>query len=166
MKKNIIDLLKADHRKIEALFTAIEKAKGGRRAAQFERLYEEITTHAEAEEAVLYPRLQEFVPLRRGAFAAFEEHALVKHLLTELSSGEPASEKWDGQLMTLKTLIETHVAEEEDVVFPKLRKLMERPDLLKLGEWLVQYKKTGVAPVDERSWRESAGFDLIPQPQL
>ncbi|MEQ1877713.1 MAG: hemerythrin domain-containing protein, partial [Bdellovibrionia bacterium] len=116
--------------------------------------------------AVLYPRIQEIKKLREVAFEAYEEHSIAKYLVSELENGDPGTEQWNAKCKTLKDIIDHHVEEEEDELFPQMKKLIARSELLKLGDFFDQYKKTGVRPIDESSWRKPTGLDLIPQPHL
>ncbi len=140
--ETVVEVLKHDHRMVEELFAKLEKAKGSSRKLKvFKTLKEEFMKHAAAEEKILYPRMKEVQELRDFAFEADEEHALAKYLFNELESVEPGSEVWDAKCLVLKELIEHHVEEEEDEIFPKLKKELERDELLALGDDIKVYKE-------------------------
>ena len=55
-KMDAVALLKADHRKVEELFAAFEKASGdGRKRKLAEQICMELTVHTKIEEDVFYP---------------------------------------------------------------------------------------------------------------
>lgn len=144
---NAIDLLKKDHREVDVLFEQIEHVshKGHQRHRHklFSKLMEELTRHADAEEQVLYPRLQRIETLREHAFEAVEEHRLVRHMLVDLESAPSYwGEKWNAKLAVLKEMIQHHVEEEEGAIFRKLKQEVSERELLELGRRLEAAKQT------------------------
>lgn len=154
--ESVIDVLKHDHRTVEDLFAKIEKARGSARKTKiFKTLREEFMKHAEAEEQILYPRMKEIYDLRDFSFEADEEHALAKYLFNEIETIEAGSEVWDAKCTVLKELIEHHVEEEEDEIFPKLKKHLEKDELYALGDDIKVYKEQ-----PESAWERT----IVPPP--
>src|SRR5688572_3323913 len=108
---DITTLLKKDHRTVDELFERIESASD--RALKlkqklFLQIKDELTIHAAAEEAILYPRMRELAPLRQNALEAGEEHRLVKQLLAELSAAQESPELWDAKMKVLIDMVRHH----------------------------------------------------------
>ncbi len=144
-QKDIVDLLKHDHREVESLFKKITGKKTSQNLTQQEKSFKELrhalTLHSEAEERFLYPRIEDIQQLRHIAFESYEEHALVRRLLGELDAIDIKSDEWKGKITVLKELVEHHVEEEEDEMFPKLRKLVDKQELSRIAEEVRQFKE-------------------------
>ena len=54
---NAVDLLKADHDKVEALFEKVKANEDGNNAATFRKIKEELDVHTHIEEMIFYPHL-------------------------------------------------------------------------------------------------------------
>ena len=68
---------------------------------------------------------------------SLEEHKQVKTLLREMENLASDSEKFDPKLKVLIENVEHHaVEEEEEKMFPKIRKLMDKETLDQLGKEL------------------------------
>ena len=114
-------LLEADHRTVEALFEQIEQAEGAARTPLIEELAENLRSHMELEESTVYPQIESIV----GAETIQEgnkEHELARKALADVLSLAPDEPGFGGALEALKAGIEHHVEEEENDVFPKVRK--------------------------------------------
>lgn len=151
--KDGLQLLAADHRKVEGLFADFEKASG---TAAKEKLVRQICTelkvHAQIEEEVYYPAI-------RGKVAdadldeAYVEHDSAKLLINELEAAEPDESFYDAKVKVLSELIEHHVKEEEKQhgnLFQQTR--AAGVDLDALGERLAQRKEELFA------WAEREGL--------
>ncbi len=123
-----IELLKMQHREVEALFKKIEKAKEEAKQDLFEQIADALAVHTAIEEKHFYPatrsaRTEELLQ------EAVEEHLAAKRIiadLMELSSEEP---QFDAKVKVLKEQIEHHVEEEEKELFPKVRKMLAKEEL-------------------------------------
>lgn len=137
-------LLKADHKKVAGLLDTIdattERAVQGREEL-FARLREELDLHARIEEEIFYPVLEEEDETREVTLEAYEEHTLVKRLLSELDAEPKDTEEWTAKFTVLKENIEHHVEEEEGEMFKKARTLLSKDDAELLGERLQEAKQ-------------------------
>src|SRR5687767_4907533 len=141
---NAFNLLKSDHEKVAGILTSIEEtteraAKG--RDELFARLKEELDLHAKIEEEIFYPALEEADETREITLEAYEEHRLVKQLLTELEAEAKDTEEWTAKFTVLKENIEHHVEEEEGEMFKKARQALSEEEIEKLGERMQEAKK-------------------------
>jgi hypothetical protein len=111
--KDGLQLLAADHRKVEDLFARFEAATG---TSAKERLVREICTelkvHAQIEEEIYYPAIRGKVE-EDALDEAYVEHDGAKLLINELEAAEPAEDYYDAKVKVLSEMIEHHVKEEE-----------------------------------------------------
>ena len=140
-KMDAIALLKADHRKVEELFEAFEKARGdGRKKALAEQICLELTIHTRIEEDLFYPACEGKVEedLLKEAYV---EHDGAKLLIAEIEEGGPDDEFYDAKVKVLSEQIIHHVEEEEkrmEGLFAQARKA--GLDMDALGEQLAEEK--------------------------
>ena len=136
-----IALLKQDHRTVEELFAAFEKAGGdGRKQKLASQICLELSVHAQIEEEIFYPACEGKVEddLLKEAYV---EHDGAKLLIAEIMAGEPSDEFYDSKVKVLQEQIEHHVEEEEkrmDGMFSQARKA--GLDMDALGEQLAARK--------------------------
>lgn len=131
-KTDIFSLLKADHRKVESLFSKLEDTT--ERAVQTrEKIYAElrmeITAHSEGEEKAIYPDLKEEKETEEIGFESVEEHSIVKFLIKKLDHTPCDSKEWTAQITALKEVIEHHVEEEESEMFKQMREAFSEEEL-------------------------------------
>ena len=133
---NAFELLKADHDKVGKLLDQIaETTERGVKTREelFTKVKTELDIHAQIEETIFYPALEEADETRDITLEAYEEHRLVKQLLSELESMSKDSEEWTAKFSVLKENVEHHVEEEEGELFPKAKKVLSKEDQETLG---------------------------------
>lgn len=137
--EDAIAVLKEDHRAVEKLFKQFEEAKGeGRKETLARRICLELTAHTTIEEEIFYPALTAKVDedLLKEAYV---EHDAAKLLVAEIEGGSGKSDDFfDAKVQVLSEEIDHHVKEEEDELFPQVRKA--DLDLKLLGERLAERK--------------------------
>ena len=139
--KDAISLLKADHKKVRGLLEQLEETseKGLKKREQLVATIEnEIKIHTQIEEEIFYPAFKEAVQKKDDAelyYEAIEEHHVVDFVLPELVESDPGAENFSAKVKVLKDLIEHHaIEEEEEVMFPRARKILSKAELEDLGE--------------------------------
>jgi hemerythrin-like domain-containing protein len=139
-----ITLLKEDHEKVRGLLKQLESAKAPRRREELlAKIDEEVRIHSTIEEEIFYPAFREAAEKKEDRelfFEALEEHHVVDLVMPEAKETEPGAEEFAAKAKVLKELIEHHADEEEKEMFPKAKKLMDREELLDLGERIRQRK--------------------------
>jgi len=81
--------------------------------------------------------MEEHEELKDMVLESLEEHKQMKTVLREMSRVSPSSERFKPMFKLLKDDVEHHaVEEEEQKMFPKIRKLIEGAELQQLGEEL------------------------------
>jgi iron-sulfur cluster repair protein YtfE (RIC family) len=141
--KDACQLLDADHIAVKHLFveyarlaTAPTAADGAGRRAIAMKICEELTVHAQIEEEIFYPALQEALPDAQDLLEeARAEHQEAKELIGQIQSLRAADAAMDALVAELNRAIEHHVKEERDEIFPKAKAAPDL-DLDALGEQL------------------------------
>lgn len=122
------ELLIADHRMLLSTLDQMLEAPTesvARRASLYLALKRKLGKHALAEEDVVYPLLHNDGQDTEASKELYDEHADMKILLFELEELLKTGGDWSAQVRSLRDLIQEHVNEEEQVVFPKLRKIFD-----------------------------------------
>lgn len=135
------ELLKADHRKVEQLFSQLESASGKQKLQVFDQIRTELELHTHIEEKIFYPALEEPEETHDLALEAYEEHAVVKNLLKELGRAKSASDEWEAQAKVLQENVEHHVEEEENELFEKAESALGEEELEELGDRMAAEKE-------------------------
>ena len=129
-----ITLLEGQHREVEALFNRYEKAKDdGSKQAIFNVIADTLAAHATIEEQLFYPAVY-IGELKDELKEAVEEHLAAKRVIADLLAMNSSDENFDAKVKVLSEQIAHHVGEEEDELFPNVRKLMPARELKALGE--------------------------------
>ena len=107
-----IALLKADHRKVEALFERFEQAASDKQglAAQ---ICTELKIHMLIEEDIFYPSLKSSIE-EDDYKEAFVEHDSAKVLINDIESGGRGDEFFNSKVHVLSEEVMHHVKEEEE----------------------------------------------------
>ncbi len=138
------ELLKQDHEKVSGIFEKLEPTTERAvktREELFTQLKQELDVHAEIEEQIFYPAIKDADETHDITLEAFEEHAVVKHLLAELDAESKETEEWGAKLTVLKENVEHHVEEEEGEMFPKAKKVLSSEQIEELGTRMEQAKQ-------------------------
>src|SRR5688572_225278 len=136
-------LLKTDHEKVAGILEKIEGTTERAlktREELFTQLKSELDVHAAIEESIFYPVLEKADESRDITLEAFEEHRLVKQLLSELEAEAKDDETWTAKFTVLKEQIEHHVEEEEGELFKKARKVLSEEEIDELGTRMEEAK--------------------------
>lgn len=137
-----IAILEADHKKVQKAFKDFEKLRktGKRRekAAIVQQTCADLAVHAKIEEEIFYPAVRKAI--RDGALMdeATVEHAGAKSLIAQLKSMQPGDHLYDAKFTVLGENVNHHVTEEQNEIFPKVRK--SNLDLTVLGQQMAQRK--------------------------
>ncbi len=133
---NAIELLKQDHKKVSGIFEKLEPTTERAlktREELFTQLKHELDVHTTIEEQIFYPAIKDKDATHEITLEAYEEHAVVKQLLSELEADPKDTEEWKAKLTVLKENVEHHVEEEETDMFPKTKKVLSEEQIEQLG---------------------------------
>jgi hemerythrin superfamily protein len=139
-----IEMLKKQHREVENLFKRYEekgeKATKGKQEV-FESIADALAMHAAIEEKHFYPA----VKAKRTEdilLEALEEHLGIKRVIADLLKLDASDETFDAKVKVLKEQVEHHVGEEEDDLFPKVKKILDRDELIAVAEQMLGTMKS------------------------
>jgi hemerythrin superfamily protein len=133
-KGDWFEVLKAEHRLVEGLFDKIlatgetEKLK---RTKLLLALEQALGKHALQEEDVVYPHLR-MAGIETETKELASEHADIKTYLHELEELPKDDPQWLGRVREFRKLVEHHVREEENEIFPRFRDRMSPEENAKL----------------------------------
>lgn len=135
-----LEFLENQHAEVEDLFGDYDEAETIEEQEEIAReVILALRIHTTLEEEVFYPAVRESLPdLIDDILADLEEHHLVKILLDELVAMDGSDERFDAKMQVLAELVDHHVEEEEEGLFPELEEGFEEGDLVRLGEQMQQ----------------------------
>ena len=139
--RDAIALLKQDHRTVSELFEEFEKADEEEQSAIAQRVCQLLTVHATIEEELLYPAAKEALEDEEETDLVNEaevEHGSAKELIAKIEGMTIEDEHFKATVKVLGEYIKHHVKEEENEMFPQLKK--SELDLKELGAQLSERK--------------------------
>jgi len=123
-KTQIIEMLKADHKKVKKAFKDFEKLEPQEdpesASALVEQTLADIEVHAELEEQVFYPAARQAIKEEELLDEAEVEHMTAKVLIEQLKGMQPEDEKYAATFKVLGEYINHHVKEEEGEMFEQM----------------------------------------------
>ncbi len=145
---NIFDRIEQDHDKARQLIAKLKDTSDQARKTRrklFDEFKLEMWVHHKIEEAVLYATLRENKDMHSEAMEAFNEHHVANGLIEELDTFSVNSEDWAVKFGSLAELIEHHMDEEEDDIFPAARQFLADDVQELMGKRFDQRKKVVMA---------------------
>lgn len=136
------ELLRKDHDKVRALFSDLFSPGGGDGADKFHELKNELDVHTKIEEDVLYPALEKRDETRDLVADSREEHERAKDLLGKIEERQESGGEWHALLENLRKLLDHHMEDEEQELFPKARQLLSESEQDDIEARLVSEKQT------------------------
>ena len=134
------DALRAEHRMVEKLFETLlgtREDETMKRNTLLGKIAYALTKHATEEENVIYPALKRAQP-DGAAGHLVDEHAQIKSFIFELKEMDAADPRWIVRAREFQQLVERHVREEEDEIFPGLYASLSQEEnarLTKMMNW-------------------------------
>lgn len=124
-KTEIIEELKADHKRVRAAFREAEKLDAEDDGEELKEIVDqtcaELEVHAQLEEELFYPAAREALKEQDLINEAEVEHGSAKALIAQLRQMSPDDEKYAATFKVLGEYINHHVKEEENEIFPGLQ---------------------------------------------
>jgi hypothetical protein len=152
--KNTADalaLLIEDHDNVKALFKKYErlaedKARVDERGSLAALICAELTIHAQIEEEIFYPEVRRALDDPELIDEAIVEHSSAKDLIAQLADMDAKEELFDAKVKVLGEQIDHHVEEEQNEMFPQVRK--SKLDLEQLGARMLARKQELLEQLD------------------
>ena len=137
---NAIEMLVAQHRRMEKMLKELLDAKPEARRPLFARAADELMSHVLVEETIFYPAVKaertEDILLE-----SLEEHLSLKRILSDLVELKSDDEHFEPKLHVLEEQTRHHHKEEEEHLFPKVLKLLSSERLETLGAEMANEQK-------------------------
>ena len=133
-----LELLTMQHDEVEDLIDQIENSDDpSEKGELFVKLADSIAAHSQIEEKLFYPSVKDD-KTEDQLLEAVEEHLAVKRVLADMLEIGPDDEHFDAKLKVLKEQIRHHARdEEEDKLFPIVRRMLSADELAALGNELM-----------------------------
>ncbi|BCA96003.1 hemerythrin [Legionella antarctica] len=139
---NAIDFLIKEHNDVRHALAKIEENSlhDETKRQMFQSLCQDLIRHETMEHVVWYPHFKNDQRL----------NPTVRHLLSEEKTAEEiikqfehidAQQEWDRKFSKLKNEVEHHADEEEEKLFPEVKKILTEDDLEKIGLDMFHFKK-------------------------
>ncbi len=118
---NVQDLIRADHAKVNTLFTQIGATDDPQKIQEyFGQMYKDLMVHSEAEEQVVYPAVKPFYGAS-DTQELYDEQAQLKQMLDEAKALDPSSSQFKDKVKQIMDVVGDHVRQEESTMFAAIR---------------------------------------------
>jgi hemerythrin superfamily protein len=135
---NAVKLLKSQHRQVKKLFSeALSASSPAACEKATTEVCDQLAVHATIEEKIFYPEsmMEKTEDLLREAV---EEHLGAKRVIADIMAATPSDPQYLAKVTVLKEMIEHHVEEEEETLFPRVEKLLGDDKLKEMGARMEQ----------------------------
>jgi len=142
--EDAISLLTADHDKVKKQFKQYDKLTNeNEKQALAREICMELTVHTKLEEEIFYPAVRPEIKDDDLMNEAVVEHATAKDLIAQIERMAPADPMYDAKVTVLGEYINHHVKEEQEEMFPKVKKNAKKNnlDLAELGQRMKMRKQ-------------------------
>lgn len=159
MARGVFTQLREDHRTLKELLDKLNATthRGVKvRKELVRKLETELRHHTTLEEELLYPLFKENAPNQADAVAyheARQEHQAADKVLKDLLRADVATNAFGGKAKVLSELVQHHVEEEERELFPRIKEVLTREQLVSVAE---QMETRRQALKDGRAWNRAS----------
>jgi len=136
--ESAIALLMEDHEYVKKAFRAFEKMDQEDQPALVKQVCAALKVHTRIEEEIFYPAVRKAIKDPDLMNEAEVEHDSAKSLIRQLERMKPSDPKFAATFTVLGEYVNHHVKEEEEEMFPKVRRA--RVNLKALGARLMGRK--------------------------
>ncbi|SEN07173.1 Hemerythrin HHE cation binding domain-containing protein [Stigmatella aurantiaca] len=142
MSESIVVLQKRDHAELDRLLERYEADAPAGRRETFRKIVNLVTTHAFAEEEVLFPAARRALGVGEHITAEIEsEHQRINELLKEMEPLVPGDTAFEQRVSELFPLLRLDVRNEEDRLLGALERALDEKALRRIGvAWLLAKK--------------------------
>lgn len=112
----------------------------------FESLNREFQEHFRMEESVFYPECEKHERIQAMIEESYDEHAEIKAMLDQMMELTLDSEAFDKKLNGLIKLVQSHVMEEEEDIFPLARRYISPARMEKMTHQMKTERKKPKKP--------------------
>ena len=149
---SIYDAIKSDHEDHRALLNTIAETQGDseERRSAWQKFYEDVKSHAAAEEETFYSKLISETWGQDHARHSVHEHQQLDDLMEELREMDMSSSGWLTKFKTLKEEYEHHMDEEEDELFTRAKKVIGEENNDEFGEAFLKRKEKEAGLIEKK----------------
>lgn len=115
------ELLKKQHEDVDRLFNALSRAKPSDKARLFTELATKLVAHDAIEREIFYPACEKRMGLFDELAEGVVEHGVVEFCLHRADAAR-GTENFEHCLKVLRELLQHHIDEEEEELFPKVER--------------------------------------------
>jgi len=144
---DIYQALHDDHEKVKANLNRIldttNRAEKTRNAI-LDEIKHELDLHKAFEEEVFYPSFRKAKndkEAKEEVKDAVDEHREAEQVIEALRDMDPTTDAFVEKVQALKQMLEHHVSDEEDQIFPQARKVLSDEQARQMGEDYLERKK-------------------------
>lgn len=138
-KFNIIDVLLMDHKYLKEGIKILkdDDADGRSKLKHAKSFLDALNKHSEAEKRAVYAPLIKVKDLKKEILEGQIEHGIadakVRMLTLKLTGLRTLTDELEAELKVLAEMVEHHIEEEEDEMFPKMKKDLDKTILNEMG---------------------------------
>jgi hemerythrin-like domain-containing protein len=141
---DIIEYALMDHESIRKPLETLksETSEFSEKLEAFRKFAPMLLTHAKSEEQALYETMLENDELKEEGYEGKEEHKVAEQLINELLIlGIDNEELWMAKAKVLAEVVEHHLDEEEQEIFPDIQEQLSSDRLEEIGEIYLDLRK-------------------------
>lgn len=168
-----IELLTGDHNRVRGLFAQFETAEEADDTATMStvatKILDDLEAHTTIEEEIFYPAIHdETKEISDVVDEGVEEHHVVKVLMSEVRDLDPSDDAWKAKMKVIIEGVEHHAKEEEEEMFPAVRKNTAKGTLEDLAVQMESRKAALGAPVTAHAegMTKAALLDLAKEQEI
>jgi iron-sulfur cluster repair protein YtfE (RIC family) len=128
------DLLKKQHQEAKALIDRLENGAEADRQQILAELSAALRAHAQTEEEIFYPKLEDHTETRDVIEESYEDHEELKAALSDLERCPVDDEDFLDRVQAVEDLMVGHVKDEEGILFPKVEAFWTDEMLRRIGD--------------------------------
>jgi hemerythrin superfamily protein len=128
------DLLKKQHLEAKQLIDRLENCGVDERQQILAELSAALRAHAQTEEEIFYPKLEDHTETRDLVEESYEDHEELKAALADLERCSAEDDEFLDRVQTVEDLVTGHVKDEEGTLFPKVEDLWTEDMLRRVGD--------------------------------
>ena len=118
-----VALLEHEHREVEGWFDDYEDLEEDSEKLELaHKIFTALIVHTDIEETIFYPKVRAALDDDDLMDEAVVEHMTAKQLIGDIENARPTAKFYDAKVKVLGEYIKHHVKEEENQMFPKVRK--------------------------------------------
>ncbi|WP_159520581.1 hemerythrin domain-containing protein [Sunxiuqinia indica] len=142
--KKITEALIDHHNEMRKLVKEIEKD-----ASKFIFLKKHLDIHHELEEDLLLSKLHSKKDIKDESLESQEEHVVLNQALLGLADFPKDNQRWMIKFKVFDEILDHHLEEEEEDLFPEAEKALSEKELTDLGTQFIELKKQRLSAVLE-----------------